>query len=212
MAAYTLPELPYDYAALEPHYSAKIVELHHDKHHAGYVKQANIALDELVELRASGSPDPARLRGLEKALAFNVSGHLLHTVFWPTMSPDGGGEPEGELAAAIGDAFGSVKALRAQLNEATTSLQGSGWGVLVWEPFAGSLMVQQVYDHQSNMTPGNLPLLVIDGWEHAFYLQFLTDKAGWVESFWKMVNWPMVADRFEQARSARLPDVALAGR
>jgi Fe-Mn family superoxide dismutase len=127
------------------------------------------------------------------------------------MSPDGGGNPEGELAAAIGDAFGSMDALRAQLNEATTSHQGSGWGVLVWEPFAGSLMVQQVYDHQSNMTPGNLPLLVIDGWEHAFYLQFQTDKQGWVDSFWKMVNWPMIADRFEKARSARLPDVALAG-
>jgi Fe-Mn family superoxide dismutase len=116
------------------------------------------------------------------------------------------------VAGAIKEAFGSIDALRSQLNEATTSLQGSGWGVLVWEPLAGSLMVQQVYDHQSNMTPGNLPLLVIDGWEHAFYLQFETDKQGWVDSFWRMVNWPMVADRFEQARSAQLPDTVLAAR
>src|SRR6476620_1896308 len=143
MTAYVLPDLPYDYAALEPHYSARIVELHHDTHHAGYVKQGNAALAELVELRASGSPDPARLRGLEKALAFNVSGHLLHSVFWPTMSPRGGGEPEGELGGGIAEAFGSFTALRAQLSEATTSLQGSGWGALVWEPLAASLMVQQ---------------------------------------------------------------------
>ena len=212
MPAYSLPALPYDYSALEPHYSARIVELHHDTHHAGYVKQGNAALGELVELRASGSPDPARLRGLEKALAFNVSGHLLHTVFWPTMSPDGGGEPEGELAAAIAEAFGSFTALRAQLSEATTSLQGSGWGALVWEPLAASLMVQQVYDHQSNMTPGNLPLLVIDGWEHAFYLQYEANKQQWLDAFWQMVNWPMIADRFAQARSAQLPDTALAAR
>ena len=188
MPAYSLPDLPYDYSALEPYYSARIVELHHDKHHAGYVKQGNAALDELIELRASGAPDPARLRGLEKALAFNVSGHLLHSVFWPTLSPDGGGEPDGDLAAAIKNDFGSVAALRSQLNEATTSLQGSGWGVLVWEPLAASLMVQQVYDHQSNMTPGNLPLLVIDGWEHAFYLQFETDKQAWVESGRELVS------------------------
>ena len=212
MPAYSLPELPYDYAALEPHYSARIVELHHDKHHAAYVKGANSALDELVELRAAKDIDVARLRGLEKTLAFSTAGHLLHSVFWPTMSPDGGGDPEGELAAAIVDAFGSVDALRSQLNAATTGLQGSGWGTLVWEPLAESLMVQQVYDHQSNMTPGNLPILVIDGWEHAFYLQFETDKAAWVKAFWQMVNWPMVADRFTAARSVRLSDAALAAR
>ncbi len=202
MTVYELPELPYDYSALEPHYSARQVELHHDKHHATYVKGANDTLEQFNQFRSDGASNQQLLRGLERALAFNVSGHLLHSVFWPSMSPDGGGKPEGELAAAIDDAFGSFDNLKSQLSLATTTLFGSGWGALVWEPLAGRLMVQQVYDHQSNMSPSNLPILVIDGWEHAYYLQYENKKDDWLNAFWNIVNWDRVATRFDHARGA----------
>ena len=199
MSTYTLPELPYDHAALEPHIDARIMELHHGKHHAGYVAQANQALDNLAEARSSG--DFALITKLSKDLAFNLSGHVLHSVFWTCLSPDGGGAPEGELAAAIDDSFGSFADLRAQLGEATKSVQGSGWGALAWEPLAGRLIVEQVYDHQSNVGQGSDPILVIDAWEHAFYLQYLNDKAAWVDAFWEVADWTAAANRFEAVRA-----------
>ena len=149
MSAYTLPDLPYDYAALEPHYSAKIVELHHDKHHAAYVKGANDTLDKLAAARESG--DFGTINQLEKNLAFHVSGHILHSLFWTNLTPDGGGKPEGELAAAIDDGFGSFDAFKSQLTQASTTVQGSGWGALAWEPLGGRLVVEQIYDHQGNV-------------------------------------------------------------
>jgi len=199
MSTYTLPELPYDHAALEPHIDARIMELHHGKHHASYVAQANQALDNLAEARSSG--DFALITKLSKDLAFNLSGHVLHSVFWTCLSPDGGGAPEGELAAAIDDSFGSFADLRAQLGEATKSVQGSGWGALAWEPLAGRLIVEQVYDHQSNVGQGSDPILVIDAWEHAFYLQYLNDKAAWVDAFWEVADWTAAANRFEAVRA-----------
>jgi superoxide dismutase, Fe-Mn family len=207
MSVYVLPELPSEYSALEPHYSARQVELHHDKHHATYVKGANDTLEQFDAFRNDGASNQQLLRGLERSLAFNVSGHLLHSVFWPTMSPNGGGKPEGELAAAIADAFGSVDNLESQLNLATTTLFGSGWGALVWEPLAGRLMVEQIYDHQSNMSPSSLPLLVIDGWEHAYYLQYENRKDDWLNAFWNVVDWDRVASRFDHARSAVNPSI-----
>jgi superoxide dismutase, Fe-Mn family len=199
MSTYTLPELPYDHAALEPHIDARIMELHHGKHHATYVAQADKALDNLAEARSSG--DFALITKLSKDLAFNLSGHVLHSVFWTCMSPDGGGAPEGELAAAIEDSFGSFADLKAQLGEATKSVQGSGWGALAWEPMAGRLIVEQVYDHQSNVGQGSDPILVIDAWEHAFYLQYLNDKAAWVDAFWEVADWSAAGVRFEAARA-----------
>jgi Fe-Mn family superoxide dismutase len=199
MSTYTLPELPYDHAALEPHIDARIMELHHGKHHAAYVAQADKALDNLAEARSSG--DFALITKLSKDLAFNLSGHVLHSVFWTCMSPDGGGAPEGELAAAIEDSFGSFADLKAQLGEATKSVQGSGWGALAWEPMAGRLIVEQVYDHQSNVGQGSDPILVIDAWEHAFYLQYLNDKAAWVDAFWEVADWSAAGVRFEAARA-----------
>ncbi len=198
MSTYTLPDLPYDHAALEPHIDARIMELHHGKHHAAYVAQADKALDNLAEARSSG--DFALITKLSKDLAFNLSGHVLHSVFWTCMSPDGGGAPEGELAAAIEDSFGSFADLKAQLGEATKSVQGSGWGALAWEPMAGRLIVEQVYDHQSNVGQGSDPILVIDAWEHAFYLQYLNDKSAWVDAFWEVADWTAAAARFEVAR------------
>jgi Fe-Mn family superoxide dismutase len=202
MPEYTLPELPYDYAALEPHYSAKILELHHDKHHAAYVKGANAALEKLAAARAT--EDFGTINQLQKNLAFNLSGHVLHSLFWQNLSPDGGGKPEGELAAAIDEDFGMFEGFRNQLTEAGLNVQGSGWAALTWEPLGQRLIVEQVYDHQSNVGQGAPPLLVLDMWEHAFYLQYLNVKADWVEALWNIVNWPDVAQRFAKARRLQL--------
>ena len=202
MSKYELPELPYDYSALEPHLSGEIVTLHHDKHHQAYVDGANTTIAKLGEARESGNF--ATINQLEKNLAFHVSGHVLHSLFWSNMSPDGGGQPEGELAAAVTEHLGSYDALRAQLTEAAMGVQGSGWGALAWEPVAGRLTIEQIYDHQSNVGQGSVPLLVLDMWEHAFYLQYKNVKKDWVEAFWNLVNWADVSARLERVRSLQV--------
>ena len=202
MPKYELPELPYDYAALEPHYSAEVLELHHDKHHKAYVDGANTTFEKLGEARDSG--DFGTINQLEKNMAFHLSGHVLHSLLWNNMSPDGGGEPEGELAAAVKESFGSYDALRAQISEAANNVQGSGWAALSWEPLSSRLIVEQVYDHQGNVGQGGPPLLALDMWEHAYYLQYKNVKKDWVEAYWNLVNWPDVASRFERVRSLHL--------
>ena len=132
---YVLPDLPYDPAALEPYVSARIMELHHGKHHATYVKGANTALAKLQGIREKG--DFTAISMLEKNLAFNVSGHVLHSVFWTNLAPDGGGEPEGELADLIDSTFGGFSVFRSQMNEAAATIQGAGWALMSWEPVAG---------------------------------------------------------------------------
>ena len=194
---YTLPDLPYDPGALEPHISGRIMELHHDKHHAAYVKGANAALEKLAELRGKG--DFTTISMLEKNLAFNVSGHVLHSVFWTNLSPDGGGDPSGELASTIDDTFGGLPLFRQQMNEAAATIQGSGWALASWEPVSGRIQIQQVHDHQGNHGQGTVPLLAIDAWEHAYYLQYLNEKAKFFEAVWKIVNWDDVARRFTAA-------------
>lgn len=141
---------------------------------------------------------------MEKKLVFNVSGHVLHSLYWQDMSPDGGGHPDGELAAAIETDFGSYDGLRNQLTQATTTVQGSGWAALAFDPLGRRLLVEQIYDHQSNVGQGAVPLLVIDIWEHAFYLQYKNVKPDYVEAFWKLVNWPDVARRFTAAQTLTL--------
>ena len=202
MPKYELPELPYDYSALEPHYSAEVLELHHDKHHKAYVDGANTTFEKLGQARDSG--DFGSINQLEKNMAFHLSGHVLHSLLWKNMSPDGGGEPEGELASAVKESFGSFDALRAQISEAANNVQGSGWAALSWEPLGGRLIVEQIYDHQGNVGQGGPPLLALDMWEHAFYLQYKNVKADWVDAFWNIVNWSDVADRFERVRSIKL--------
>ncbi len=202
MPKYELPDLPYAYSALEPHYSAEVLELHHDKHHKAYVDGANTTFEKLGQARDSG--DFGTINQLEKNMAFHLSGHVLHSLLWKNMSPDGGGEPEGELAAAVKESFGSYDALRAQISEAANNVQGSGWAALSWEPLGGRLIVEQIYDHQGNVGQGGPPLLALDMWEHAFYLQYKNVKADWVEAFWNIVNWPDVAGRFERVKSLEL--------
>jgi len=199
MTTYSLPDLPYDPAALEPHLSARILELHHDKHHQSYVDGANATLDKLAVARTAS--DFGSLVGLEKTLAFNVAGHVLHSTYWTNMSPDGGGEPDGDLASAIDENFGGLDGFRKQMTAATVSVQGSGWSAMVWEPLSGRLVVEQIEDHHNHVAVGSSPLLVIDAWEHAYYLQYENRRADYVAAFWHIVNWNDVAERFAEARS-----------
>ena len=202
MPQYELPELAYDYGALEPYLSAEILELHHGKHHQAYVDGANTTFQKLGEARSSG--DFGTINQLEKNMAFHLSGHVLHSLFWTNIAPDAGGPPDGELGAAISDNFGSYDAFRAQLTEAAMNVQGSGWGALSWEPMAGRLIVEQIYDHQGNVGQGGPPLLVLDMWEHAYYLQYKNVKKDWVDAYWHLVNWPDVATRFDRVKSLEL--------
>ena len=197
MALYVLPDLPYDYAALEPYISGRIMELHHDKHHAAYVAGLNTALEQLAAARDSDSF--AVLPKLEKDLAFNLAGHVNHSVFWQNLTPNSALRPDGDLAEAIGAQFGSFEAFKAQFSAAALSIQGSGWATLSWEPLGRNLLVNQLYDHQSNLSLGLVPLLVLDMWEHAFYLAYLNVKADYVSAFWNIVNWDDVAARYAVA-------------
>src|SRR6478609_4083613 len=198
MADYVLPDLPYDYGALAPHISGEIMELHHDKHHATYVKGLNTALEQLAEARDNSSF--GSIGGLEKTLAFNLGGHINHSVFWPNMSPNGGDKPDGELAAAIDEFFGSFDAFKKQLSQSTSTVQGSGWGALTWEPLGERLFIEQIYDHQGNTGQGGVPLLVIDAWEHAYYLQYENRRPDYVKAIWNVINWDDVEKRFGNSR------------
>jgi len=206
MPTYTLPDLQYDYGSLEPHISGKIMELHHDKHHAGYVKGANETIEKLDQAR--DKEDFTRLGALEKALSFHLSGHVLHSLFWQNLTPKGGGRPDGKLGEALKRDFGNFDKFRRQLTETASSIMGSGWAALVWEPLGGRLLTTQIYDHQSNLSQGGIPILVLDAWEHAFYLQYQNRKTEFFEAVWNLWNWKDVAERF---RSVADLDVSLAG-
>ncbi|WIB62721.1 superoxide dismutase [Curtobacterium sp. MCBD17_040] len=198
MAEYTLPELPYDYAALEPHISGKIMQLHHDKHHATYVAGANTALQQLGEARESGNL--ANVNKLEKDLAFNLGGHVNHSIFWTNLGPDTK-VPEGELAAAIDEFFGSFDQFKAQFSAVATGIQGSGWSVLAWDIVGQQLTTFQLFDQQGNIPFGLVPIFMLDMWEHAFYLDYLNVKADYVKAVWNIVDWENVAARFANARA-----------
>jgi Fe-Mn family superoxide dismutase len=202
VADYSLPDLPYDYSALEPHISGQIMELHHDKHHATYVAGANTALEKLADARDKGDLTTVNLH--QKNLSFNLAGHVNHTVFWPNLSPDGGDKPAGELGAAIDDGFGSFDAFQAHFAAAATGIQGSGWSILAWDTLGQKLLVVQLYDHQGNLSAGLYPLLMLDMWEHAFYLQYKNVKADYVKAWWNVVNWADVTERFTKARGIQL--------
>ncbi|MFJ1752882.1 superoxide dismutase [Kitasatospora sp. NPDC088134] len=194
MGAYTLPDLPYDYSALERAMSAEILELHHSKHHLAYVNGANQTLEQLAEAR--DKEQFGNLVGLQKTLGFHLSGHVLHSLFWENLSPEGGDRPEGALADAITEHFGSFEAFRKQLTAATVGVQGSGWGILSWEPLGQRLIVEQVYDHHGNVGQGTTPLLAFDAWEHAYYLQYKNVRPDYVTRLWDVVNWQDVSARY----------------
>ena len=190
---YQLPELKYDYAALEPSISARIMELHHSKHHQAYVTGANSALDAMAEARETGNF--ANLPKLQKDLAFNLGGHVNHSIFWENLSPNSS-EPTGDLASAISEFFGSIDKFKSHYSAAALGNQGSGWAYLAWDAMGNRLVIGQLYDQQGNIAMGSVPLLMLDMWEHAFYLDYQNVKADYVKAFWNIVNWEDVARRF----------------
>lgn len=199
MTKYTLPDLAYDYGALEPHISGRIMELHHSKHHAAYVAGANSAIEQMAEARASGSL--GNINKLQKDLAFHLGGHTNHSIFWKNLSPNSQGRPEGELAAAIEEDFGSYEAFSAHFTATAMGIQGSGWALLAFDAVSGGLRIHQLYDQQGNVPVLTNPLLMLDMWEHAFYLDYQNVKADYVKAFWNIIDWSDVSTRFEAARA-----------
>jgi Fe-Mn family superoxide dismutase len=195
--AYTLPDLPYDHSALAPHLSAQLMHLHHGKHHAAYVTGANETVERLNEA------EPWQVPGLEQSLAFHLGGHLLHSLFWDNLSPNTGQEITGELRAAIIDSFHSVEQFTTLFTNALNTVQGSGWAVLSWESLGQRLVVQQVKDHDGAHVAASQPIIVADGWEHAYYLDYHNEKARWAAAFFQLADWETAARRFDTARNVK---------
>ena len=202
--AYSVPDLAYPFDALEPHIDARTMEIHHDKHHGAYVTNLNAALEgtEWID-----RPIDTVLANLEiipedkrTAVRNNGGGHANHTLFWEIMGPDGGGEPSGELAAAIADTFGSFADLQSQVNDAGVKRFGSGWSWLVWD--GTGLAVLSTPNQDSPVMDGKTPLLGVDVWEHAYYLNYQNRRPDYLAAWWNVVNWDAVAARFEEARAS----------
>jgi len=197
---YALPPLPYGYDALEPHIDEQTMRLHHDKHHQGYVNGLNGALDKLAAAREAG--DMAAITALSRDLAFHGSGHFLHTVFWTNLCPaSASGEPSSWLTLQLEKSFGSVDAFQAQFTAAAGKVEASGWGLLVYEPIAKQMLVMQAEKHQNLTAWGVVPLLVIDVWEHAYYLRYQNNRGEYVKNFWNVVNWSNVEARLRAAQA-----------
>jgi Fe-Mn family superoxide dismutase len=200
--AYSVPDLPYAFDALEPHVDARTMEIHHDKHHAAYVNNLNAALEGTEWM---DRPIDAVLANLdiipeEKRMAVrnNGGGHANHTFFWEIMGPNGGGEPSGALADAIGSTFGSVDELKAAVNDAGVKRFGSGWTWLIWD--GTGLAVRSTPNQDSPVMESDSPLLGIDVWEHAYYLNYQNRRPDYLAAWWNVVNWDAVAARYEAAK------------
>jgi superoxide dismutase, Fe-Mn family len=198
---YDLPPLPYGYDALEPHLSAQIMRLHHDHHHLGYVNGLNQARARLDEAHRSG--DRALIRHWSREAAVHGSGHYLHCIFWTNMAPPGnGGEPSGVLAEQVVADFGSLDRLRAAFTASAGAVEGDGWTVLAWEPDSRSLQILQVERHHHYARWGAVPVLALDVWEHAYYLQYRADRNAYIDAWWAVINWADVAERLKAAQAA----------
>jgi len=200
---HTLPDLPYPYNALEPYISEEIMKLHHDKHHRSYVDGLNRAEIKLKTARETN--DFSFIKHWSRELAFHGSGHYLHTIFWRNMSPNGGGSPQGMLKGEIQHYFGSFEAFKKQFSEAAKQVEGVGWALLVWSPRARHLEVLQSERHMLLTQWDTIPLLVLDVWEHAYYLQYKNNRAEYVDKWWNLVNWHDVEMRFEKAADIKWP-------
>ena len=194
---HSLPLLPYPYNALEPYISKEIMELHHDKHHRSYVEGLNKAEKMLEKSRRTN--DYSLVKHWSRELAFHGSGHYLHTIFWNNMKPMGGGKPTGKLLAAIESYFGNFEAFKKQFTEAANQVEGSGWAVLVWSARSRHLEILQSEKHMNLTQWDTIPLLVLDVWEHAYYLQYKNNRADYIKNWWKVVNWKDVENRFDKA-------------
>ena len=200
MAEYSLPTLPYEYNSLEPHMDEQTVRIHHDKHHLAYVNGLNKALKDLEDARSKG--DYSNIQALEKLLAFHGSGHALHTIFWESLCPASSSrEPDsGSFFEQVKKDFGSFESMKAQLGAATKAVEASGWGVLAWEPSGKRLLILTAENHQKLTVWKAVPLLVIDVWEHAYYLKYQNNRAGYVDNFWKIANWKRAEERFREVQ------------
>ncbi|HNP72963.1 MAG TPA: superoxide dismutase [Kouleothrix sp.] len=198
--AFTLPPLPYDYSALEPHIDTQTMQIHHDKHHAAYVTNANAALESYADLQKYSAEELLKHindvpEAIRAAVRNNVGGHVNHTLFWEIMGPGGGGEPTDALAQAINTAFGSFADLKAKINDAGVKRFGSGWSWLVLGA-DGKLQVISTANQDSPLMDGQTPILGVDVWEHAYYLKYQNLRAKYLEAWWNTVNWKEVAKRF----------------
>lgn len=201
IGGHKLPPLPYAYDALEPYISEEIMRLHHDKHHLSYVNGLNKAEKEMQKARKKGNYE--LIKHWEREAAFNGAGHYLHTIFWDIMSPHGGGEPSGELAAQINQDFGSFNKMKEHFSAAANDVEGGGWALLVWSPRSHRLEILQAEKHQNLSQQDMVPLLVLDVWEHAYYLQYKNEREPYIENWWEIVNWPAVEQRYLKARELR---------
>lgn len=194
---YVLPPLPYAYNALEPHIDEQTMRLHHDKHHLAYVNGLNSALAALAQARAAN--DYNLVQYYSNQIAFHGAGHILHALFWTNMAPNGGGEPSGDLAKALVKDFSSVAAFKAHFSAAANKVEGSGWAILAYQPLGQQLVILQAEKHQNLTQWGAIPLLVLDVWEHAYYLKYQNKRADYVSAFFNVINWRDVSQRFSLA-------------
>jgi len=202
VSEYVLPDLPYDYAALEPAISGEIMQLHHDKHHATYVAGANQAVEKLAA--ASESGDVASINLIARNLAFNLGGHVNHSIFWQNLSPDGGDKPVGETAALIDEFFGGFDKFQAIWSANAAGIQGSGWSILAWDTLGNRPILAQLYDQQAQLPATQIPILMLDMWEHAFYLQYKNVKPDYIKAWWNVINWADVEARLKNAKASKL--------
>ncbi len=195
MSDFTLPALPFAYDALAPQISEEQLRLHHSKHHAAYVANANALSEKIAAARAANADvDPK----LWRALSFNVAGHKLHSLFWENLDPKGGGEPSGALKNLLEKSFGSFANFQKEFTAVATTIEGSGWAALFYCPKHERLFIAPIENHNKIYFPEAKILLVLDVWEHAFYLDYKNEKAKFVAAFWEIVNWPAVAARIAQ--------------
>jgi len=200
----TLPDLPYAYDALEPYIDEQTMRLHHDKHHQGYVNGLNSAQEALAEARQEGNFDD--IRNLERLVAFHGGGHVNHTIFWNNLCPaEESGDPSGDLQKQLEHDFGSFSNFKEQFSAAAGAIEGSGWGMLVWCPVGEHLMTLGVENHQKQLPAGKIPLLVLDVWEHAYYLKYQNRRGEYVENFWNIINWEDVAQNLDEAKGYNFP-------
>jgi Fe-Mn family superoxide dismutase len=198
-----LPPLPYPYNALEPVISSTTLRIHHDKHHQSYVEGLNKAEMKLVEARRSG--DFSLVKHWEREIAFNGSGHILHSIYWATMTPEGPSRPYSETARQINWYFGSFEAFREQFTQAAIQVEASGWCVLVWNPAWGRLEILSAEKHQNYTQWSGIPILVVDVWEHAYYLDYQNRRGDYVQAWWQLVNWNEVERRLLLAMGTQVP-------
>jgi len=195
---YMLPKLPYGYKDLEPHISDEQLKIHHEKHHQGYVDGANSILQRLDKAREEETA--LDVKSTLKALSFNVGGHVLHSLFWPNLAPvsKGGGKPSGVLGDAIKKEFGSFERFKMEFSEAAASVEGSGWAALSFCRQTDRPIIMQIEKHNINVYPMFRILMVLDVWEHAYYIDYRNQRAKFVDAFWNIVNWEEVNRRLEE--------------